>query len=235
MAVVRAAIATLRDVFRYLPANPWERSPIETCGDPPDRRDPELRGVVPDRPNRAFDIMDVLRRVVDRGSLFELSPEYGRSLITALARMDGHTVAVMANQSMHMGGVIDVAAAIKASRLLGLCDFFGLPVVCFLDTPGVITTKDQKHRRLMRHVFDWAIARLKRPVPKVSVVVRKAYGYALFGMGAGDPEGYTFAWPTAQIAFMGPEPALRVAFAPPDRGRRRSPCVPGGDGRAAAP
>jgi propionyl-CoA carboxylase beta chain/acetyl-CoA/propionyl-CoA carboxylase carboxyl transferase subunit len=107
---------------------------------------------------------------------------------------------------------MDVAASIKIRRILDACTAFGLPLVSFLDVPGVLPTPDQEHQRLLAHIYGLAVDRLRANVPKVSVFLRKAYGYALWGMSGADPEWYSFAWPSAQIAFMGPEPGVRVAW-----------------------
>jgi acetyl-CoA carboxylase carboxyltransferase component len=207
-----AACAYLRRAFGYLRSSPWDEEPVVRTGDPPDRFEPELRAIVPEDPAWGFDVKRVLERVVDSGSFLEWKPDYGRNLVCGLARLDGHTIAVIANQPRHLAGSMDVAASIKIRRMLDACSAFGLPLVSFLDVPGVLPTPDQEHQRLLAHIYGLAVDRLRAHVPKVSVFLRKAYGYALWGMSGADPEWYSFAWPSAQIAFMGPEPGVRVAW-----------------------
>ena len=207
-----AACAYLRRAFGYLPANPWEDPPVVRCGDPPDRLEPRLRSIVPDDPAWAFDVKRVIELVVDAGSFLEWKPEFGRNLVCGLARLDGHSIAVIANQPRHLAGSMDVAASIKIRRMLEACVAFRLPLVSFIDVPGVLPTPEQEHQRLLAHIYGLAVDRLRAHVPKISVFLRKAYGYALWGMSGADPEWYSFAWPSAQIAFMGPEPGVRVAW-----------------------
>ena len=206
------AIGMLRRVFGYFPANVFEAPPVVRTGDPADRRDPALREVVPERPNRAFDVKKVVESVVDRGSFLEILPEYGKNMVIGLARLDGHTVAIAANQPLHRAGALDIPAVHKLKRILRTCEGAAVPLVTFIDVPGVLPTKEQEHRRLLTEVYEYAIMRIRAPIPKISVFLRKAYGYALFGMSGADHEWYSFAWPSAQIAFMGPEPAVRVTF-----------------------
>ena len=206
------AIQALRRTFSYLPATPWEEPPVVKTGDPPDRIDPSLRTIVPEQPNRAYNVQTIIRSIVDRDSFLEWKPEYGKNLVTGLARMDGHTIAIIASQPMVRAGALDIPGVNKIRRMLTLCEEFHLPLLSLLDVPGVLPTLDQEHNRLLTGVYGLAIDRLRTPTPKISLDIRKAYGYAMFGMSASDPEWYTFAWPSAQIAFMGPEPGVRVAF-----------------------
>lgn len=206
------AVAALRRAFEYLPGNVWENAPVVKTGDSPGRTDPALREIVPLQPNRAYDVKKVIRSVFDQESFIEWAPEYGKNLISGIARLDGQTVAIIANQPMQRAGALDKEACIKISRTLTACDRFRIPLVSFIDVPGVLPTPDQEHRRLLTHVYGLAIQRLRVPVPKISVFMHKAFGYALWGMSGADHEWYHLAWPTAQIAFMGAEPGVRVAF-----------------------
>lgn len=208
----REAIATLRRVFAYLPGDAWEEPPTVASGDPPGRTDESLRRLVPSQPNRAYDMGRLVRSVFDGDSVLELLPEFARNLLAGLARLDGHPVTFIANQPMFRAGSIDLDACIKISRILTMCERFRLPLISFIDVPGVLPTPEQERRRLLAHVYALAIQRLRAPIPKISVVVRKAYGYAYYGMSGADHEWFGAAWPSAQIAFMGPEPAVRVAF-----------------------
>jgi propionyl-CoA carboxylase beta chain len=207
-----AAMLCLRRVFSYLPSNHDEAAPVAATDDPAERMDLSLREIVPEQANRVFDTRKVILKVVDEGSFIEMAPGFARNLITGLARLDGIPVAVMGNQSKFLAGTIDVKAAMKARRMFSLCEFASLPTVSFHDIPGILTTKEQEHARLVTETYDLAVARFRPSGPKLSVVVRKGYGYGFFAMSGTDPQGHTFAWPTARIAFTGPEPAAAVVY-----------------------
>jgi acetyl-CoA carboxylase carboxyltransferase component len=171
-----------------------------------------LRTILPENPNRAFDIRKVLNLVLDEGSFIEFSPDFARNLVTGLGRMDGWAVGIVANQSMAVAGTIDTAAMIKARRMLTIAHLYSIPFLSFLDTPGVLTTLEQEHSRLISEIYALAASRLRPAVPKVAVIVRKGIGFAYPMMTASDPESLTFAWPSARIAFTGPEPAARIVY-----------------------
>jgi acetyl-CoA carboxylase carboxyltransferase component len=204
------AINWLRKAFSYLPSAPGGEPPHVPCGTGEDVKDLELRHLVPANPAQAYDVRTVVGRVVDPGTLLELSPEFGTNLVTGLARLDGNSIAIMANQPQAKAGSLDISAMAKANRLLRLVGVCGLPLVSFVDTPGVLTTKDQEHNGLVRRIYSMSTERLRPNVPKISIILRKGVGFALFMMGAGDPEGLTFTWPEARISFTGPEPAAKV-------------------------
>jgi acetyl-CoA carboxylase carboxyltransferase component len=208
-----ATLALLRDVFSYLPAVPGGPPIQGPTGDPADRADPELREILPENPRGSFDMRKIVRRVCDRDSFLEWAPSYAPALLTGLARLAGRSVAVIANQPRMLAGTIDVRGLIKLRRICELAGRFELPLVSFLDTPGVLTTREQEHARLISEVYRTNVERLRPAIPKVAVVVRKGIGFALFAMGASDPEGLTLAWPSARIAFTGPEPAARIVHA----------------------
>jgi acetyl-CoA/propionyl-CoA carboxylase carboxyl transferase subunit len=206
------AIVALRKVFSYLPGSPFDEPPRVEPGDTSDRTDPTLRSLLPEGPKVPFDIRAIITRVVDRHSFLELAPDFAPNLVAGLARMDGSTVMVMANQSSWLAGVLDTSAVHKLTRYLELCSTFGLPVVTFVDTPGALSTKEQEHGRIVHDLYRAAAARLRVRIPRVAVVVRKGHGFAFFAMGGGDLEGLTLAWPSARIAFTGPEAAASVLF-----------------------
>jgi acetyl-CoA carboxylase carboxyltransferase component len=209
----RTAIAHVRRAFTYLPSRAGDPLPRLLVDDPPDRRDESLGDVLPQNPNRAFDIRKIVTVVLDRDSFFEWSPEFARNIVTGLGRLDGWPVVVAANQPMVLAGTIDVPAMIKFRRILDVANNYQLPVVTILDTPGVLTTKEQEHNRLISNVYQASMARLRPNVPKVAVVVRKGIGFAYMMMSGGDPEGMTYCWPSARIAFTGPDPAARIVNA----------------------
>jgi acetyl-CoA carboxylase carboxyltransferase component len=207
-----AAIAQLRKVFSYYPSYPGGAAPRRLGDDSANRLVPELRTILPENPNRAFDIRKVLNLVLDKGSFIEFSPDFARNLVTGLGRMDGWPVGIVANQSMAVAGTIDTAAMIKARRMLAIAHLYSIPFLSFLDTPGVLTTLEQEHSRLISEIYALAASRLRPAVPKVAVIVRKGIGFAYPMMTASDPESLTFAWPSARIAFTGPEPAARIVY-----------------------
>jgi acetyl-CoA carboxylase carboxyltransferase component len=205
-------LSTLRHAFGYLPGSPFERPPQGPTDDPADRADPVLRAVLPSNRRQPFDIREVISRVVDHGRFFELAPDFAPNLVAGLARFDGRTAVVLANQSTVLAGALDVDALRKTSRYLELSTTFSLPLVSFIDTPGVLTTKDQEHRRIVHDAYRAAATRLKAPVAKAAVVVRRGNGFAYFVMGGSDLEGVTLAWPSARISFTGPEAAVSVVY-----------------------
>jgi acetyl-CoA carboxylase carboxyltransferase component len=205
-----AAFAMLRRAFSYLPSRAGEAAPIIRNDDSPTRPCPELHEIVPERLSRAYDVKRVIQAIVDRDSFFEYSPEFAPNLVTGLARVDGKTVVVVANQPKAMAGVIDVGAVIKATKALRLCDELGLPLLSLVDTPGVLPTKEQEFQRLMTTLYEHGMRRLKPKVPKVAVVLRKGVGFGVMVMTAGDPEAVTFVWPNTQICFTGVDACVRV-------------------------
>lgn len=207
-----SAIALLRKVFSYYPGTPGGQPPRGPLHDPPDRSVPELRDVLPENPNRAFDIRKVIKLIVDSDSFIEFSPDFARNLVTGLARLDGWPIGIVANQSMAVAGTVDRSAMIKARRLLDIANLYSIPFLSILDTPGVLTTLDQEHARLISEIYALGISRLRPAVPKVVLVVRKGIGFAYQMMSGSDPEALTFAWPSARIAFTGPEPAARILY-----------------------
>ena len=205
-----SALAMIRQVFAYLPSRAGEPAPRLDVGDPPDRSCPELIEIVPARSTQAYDVRRVITTLVDRGTFVEFSPEFARNLVTGLARMDGQTVGIMANQPQALAGVIDVGAVIKARKILDLSGELGLPFLSLVDVPGVLPTKEQEHRRLMTMLYEHGSHRIRPRVPKVVVVLRKGVGFAIQAMSGGDPEAITFVWPNSQICFTGVEACVRV-------------------------
>lgn len=207
-----AAIDAIRRVFGYLPSHAGATPPVGDTSDPVDRPTPELAGIVPPNLAAAYDVRRVIEVVADRGSFIEWSPSFAPNMVTGLARIGGNTVAVMANQPQALAGTINGASLTKATRILTLAEDFSLPLINLLDVPGVLPSKEEEHARLMTRLYDFAVQRVRADIPKVSVVLRKGIGFALQAMSAGDPEGFTFAWPDSQIAFTGIEAAVRVTY-----------------------
>jgi acetyl-CoA carboxylase carboxyltransferase component len=205
-----AALAMVRVAFGYLPSRAGIDPPIVDCGDPPDRLCPELYDIVPMALKQAYDVRRVITTIVDRDSFLEFSPEFARNLVTGLARMNGRTVLLMANQPKFLAGVIDSAAMIKAKKIFNLCSELDLPLLSLVDTPGVLPTREQEHLGVMTALYENGVRRLRPTAPKVIVILRKSVGFAMQAMSAGDPEGITFAWPNSQICFTGVEACVAV-------------------------
>ncbi|GAB3686180.1 acyl-CoA carboxylase subunit beta [Actinocorallia lasiicapitis] len=200
------AFALARALLSFLPGSCWEAPPVYAVTEP-DLPMP----VVPADPRKTYDVRPVIRAVVDGASFLELQPRYGRNMVCALARIDGHPVGVIANQPQAMGGVLDIRACEKAARFVRMCDAFGLPLLTFVDTPGVLPSKGQEAAGVARRGAKLAQALATATVPRVSVVLRKGYGgaYVLMNSKALGADA-SFAWPGAEIAVMGPHGAVEV-------------------------
>ncbi len=205
------ALARIREYLGYLPSRAGEPPPRRPTSDDPERRDPGLLHVIPDSPRRAYDMRRVIRMIVDDGAMLELKPEFARSAITALARMNGQSVGIIANQPMVAAGTIDSAASFKISRFLSCCDAFDVPLIFLVDVPGFMPGRAEELRGIIRHsaklIYDLAVA----TVPKVTVILRKAYGLGYYAMGGrGMAPDLIVAWPSAEISAMGPEGGVQV-------------------------
>jgi acetyl-CoA carboxylase carboxyltransferase component len=206
------AIASARRFLSYLPTNWLDAPPIEPAIDArPDAR--PIREIVPLQERRAYDMHKVLDALVDEGSFFELKPLWARELIIGFARLDGMPVGIVANNPMHLGGVLFVDSSDKASRFIWLCDAFNVPLVFLADVPGFMIGSQVERQGIIRHGAKMITAVAEATVPKFSVIVRKAYGAGLYAMcgPAFDPDA-CLALPTAQIAVMGPDPAVNAVF-----------------------
>lgn len=207
------SLAAVRDLFRYVPGNNAERPPRGTDGDPHDRRAPELATVVPDNPNRPYDILDVIRRVVDDGAFYEVHAGFARNLVTGFAHLGGHSVGIVANQPAVLAGVLDIDSSDKGARFVRFCDAFNVPLVVFEDVPGFLPGVGQEHGGIIRHGAKLLYAFCEATVPKVTVITRKAYGGAYDVMNSKHVRGdVNLAWPWAEIAVMGPKGAVEVLF-----------------------
>jgi acetyl-CoA carboxylase carboxyltransferase component len=201
----------VRDYLSFFPGHNQAPPPVRECTDPVDRRTEELYEIVPTAPRRAYDVRKVIRAVVDDGEIFPMKPDWAKNLVTCLARVEGHPVGVVANQPMVLGGALDVNAADKAARFVWLCDAFGIPLVFLHDVPGFIVGSAVEKQGIIRHGAKMLFAVSEATVPKVSVVLRKSYGAGYFVMnGLAYEADYIVAWPTAEIAVMGPDGAVNI-------------------------
>jgi acetyl-CoA carboxylase carboxyltransferase component len=206
-------IALVRKVLSYLPNNMDETPPIVASSDPPDRRLDDVLSVLPERAKVAYDMHKILTRVFDAGSLLELKPFYDASLITAFARLDGHSVGVLANNPMQRAGAMGPGACEKATAFICLCDSFHVPLVFFHDTPGFFVSRAAEEKKMPLKIMTFIEALHHSTVPRLSVVVRKSYGMAHCNMSGGNMRSdYLVAWPTADVSFMAPEAASNVVF-----------------------
>jgi acetyl-CoA carboxylase carboxyltransferase component len=206
-------IALVRRVLSYLPDNARELPPVLRTGDPADRRLDDILTVVPERAKVAYDMHKVVTRVFDAGSMLELKPLYDPSLITALARLDGHSVGVLANNPMQRAGAMGPGACEKAIAFICLCDSFHIPLVFLHDTPGFFVSKAAEEKKMPLKIMTFIEALHHSTVPRLSVVVRKSYGMAHCNMSGGNMRSDCLvAWPTADVSFMAPEAAANVVF-----------------------
>ena len=208
------AMDKCKALLSFLPSNNKEKPPRIACKDDAERGVPELDALIPDRPSQAFDMMKVIKLVVDDGYFMELMEHYAQNCIIGFARFGGRSVGIVANRPSWAGGVIDINAADKMARFIRFCDLFSIPLVSFVDCPGYLIGSDQDWKGILRHgaklLYAWADA----TVPLISVIVRKSYAGAHYGMldksiGA----DLVFAWPTALVTIVGAETAASVIFA----------------------
>jgi acetyl-CoA carboxylase carboxyltransferase component len=209
----RACIAAIKAYLSYFPANNTERPPVTACADPAERRDDELLTLVPDSPRRAYEVKKVVRAVVDRDSFFEIKPGWAKNIVVGLARLNGAPVGIVANQPMVLGGALDNDAADKSARFIMLCDAFNIPLVFFQDVPGFMVGSKVERAGIIRHGAKMLYEVSEAKVPKLNVVMRKAYGAVYFVMcGRGYEPDLIVAWPTAEISVMGPEGGTNIIF-----------------------
>ena len=203
----------IKQLLSYLPSNNIDDPPSFHTGDPVDRKEEALASVIPDDTKRSYDMKKVIEAVVDKGEFFEVHKHFARNLITGFARLDGRAVGVIAQQPQFMAGSIDVDASDKGARFVRTCDCFNVPLVTFADVPGYMPGTDQEYRGIIRHGAKFLYAYCEATVPKVCVVTRKAYGGAYIVMSSKSLRGdINYAWPTAEIAVMGPDGAVDIVF-----------------------
>lgn len=206
-------IAQIKQLLRYLPSNCREKPPVITCTDPADRIEESLNTIVPDKSNRPYDMKKVITHVADNGECYESQQHFAKNMITCFARLGGKPVGIIANQPRFMAGCLDINASDKASRFIRFCDCFNIPIVTFVDVPGYLPGTHQEFGGIIRHGAKLLFAYPEATVPKVTVVIRKAYGGAYLGMCSGQTGAdMVIAWPTAEIAVMGAAGAANIIF-----------------------
>jgi propionyl-CoA carboxylase beta chain len=207
----RTCLAQTRELLSFLPSNNQEDPPRKPTEDSPHREVPELDTMIPLEPSRPYDVKDVVRAVVDEGYLFEVAEAYAANIVVGFARVGGRAVGVVANQPMILAGVLDIHSSMKAARFVRFCDCFNIPIVTFVDVPGFMPGTDQEYGGIIKHGAKLLFAFAEATVPKVTVILRKAYGGAYDVMASKHIRAdINFAFPTAEIAVMGPEGAVNI-------------------------
>ena len=203
----------IRELLSYLPQNNTENSPTKKTEDPFDREDPDLDRLIPSEANRPYDIKDVIARVVDEGRFFEIQPEFAANLVVGFARIEGHSIGIVANQPAHLAGCLDIDASVKGARFVQFCDAFNIPIVTLVDVPGFLPGTAQEYGGIIRHGAKLLFAYVEATVPKITVITRKAYGGAYDVMASKHVRAdLNFAYPMAEIAVMGPEGAVNIIY-----------------------
>jgi propionyl-CoA carboxylase beta chain len=207
------ALAQTRRLFNFLPLSNKSGVPTRPTIDPADRVDMSLNTLVPENANKPYNMKELLEIVVDEGDFFEIQPDYAKNIIVGFARMEGNTVGFVANQPMFLAGCLDIEASRKAARFIRFCDAFSIPLVTFVDVPGFLPGTSQEHNGVIKHGAKLLYAYAEATVPKITVITRKAYGGAYDVMSSKHLRGdVNYAWPTAEIAVMGPKGAVEIIF-----------------------
>ena len=203
----------VRQLLSYIPQNNLEDPPFVPTADPENRRDKELKTIIPGNPTRAYDMKNVIRHVVDEGQFLEVHEHWAQNIIVGFARLGGFSVGIVAQQPMILAGVLDIDASRKGGRFVRFCDAFNIPIVTFVDVPGFLPGVDQEHGGIILNGAKLLYAYCEATVPKITVITRKAYGGAYDVMSSKHIRGdISYAWPTAEIAVMGPEGAVSIVF-----------------------
>ena len=209
----RACLEGLRDLLAFLPQNNREDPPRHATHDPVDRADVELDRLVPSEASKPYDIKQLIARIVDDGYVFEIQPDHAPNIVVGFARLGGQPVGIVANQPMHLAGCLDIAASLKAARFVRFCDCFNIPVVTFVDVPGFLPGTAQELGGIIKHGAKLLYAFAEATVPKLTVITRKAYGGAYDVMSSKHIRAdFNFAYPTAEVAVMGPDAAVSIVF-----------------------
>ncbi|MGO1121150.1 acyl-CoA carboxylase subunit beta [Rhodovibrionaceae bacterium A322] len=207
------ALLELRRFLSFLPSNNREKAPRVTSHDPANREEFSLDSLIPDNPNKPYDIKELIHKVVDEGDFFELQPENAANIVIGMARMGGRSVGIVANNPMVLAGCLDIQSSIKAARFVRFCDCFNIPIVTFVDVPGFLPGTSQEYGGIIKHGAKLLFAYAQATVPKITCITRKAYGGAYDVMASKHLRGdLNYAWPTAEIAVMGPKGAVEIIF-----------------------
>ncbi len=206
-------IMALKKFLTYLPSNNVENPPLVQEDNSTPEINEKLRDIVPDDPNKAYDVKDVINLIADRNSFFETAELFAPNLVTGLARLKGKTIGIVANQPKVLAGVLDIDSSVKGARFIRFCDAFNIPILTLEDVPGFLPGADQEHAGIIRNGAKLLFAYSEATVPRITVILRKAYGGAFIVMNSKSLGGdFSFAWPTAEIAVMGPDGAVAILY-----------------------
>jgi propionyl-CoA carboxylase beta chain len=207
------ALFQLRRFMGFLPASNKELPPVRVSEDPSDRVELSLDTLVPDNPNKPYDMLELITKVVDDRDFFELQPDYASNILTGFGRMTGSPVGIVANQPMVLAGCLDNNSSRKAARFVRFCDCFNIPIITFVDVPGFLPGTSQEYNGIIKHGAKLLFAYAEATIPKITIITRKAYGGAYDVMSSKHLRGdVNFAWPHAEIAVMGPKGAVEIIF-----------------------
>lgn len=209
----QAAIAMTRELLSYLPSNNQEDPPAQPCEDDPFRAEESLKTIVPANPNKPYDIKEIIRAIVDSKHFFEVQEHFAKNIVVGFARMNGKSVGIVANQPAVLAGCLDIDASVKAARFVRFCDCFNIPLLTLVDVPGFLPGTDQEWGGIITHGAKLLYAYAEATVPKITLITRKAYGGAYDVMASKHIRAdINYAYPTAEIAVMGPEGAVNIIF-----------------------
>jgi propionyl-CoA carboxylase beta chain len=207
------ALLQLRRFLGFLPGNNREKPPTRPSTDPVDRLEPSLDTLIPTNPNKPYDMLELIEKVADEGEFFELQPDFAKNILVGFARLGGSPVGIVANQPIVLAGCLDIDSARKGARFVRFCDCFNIPIVTFVDVPGFLPGTAQEYGGIIKHGAKLLFAYAEATVPKVTVITRKAYGGAYDVMSSKHLRGdLNYAWPSAEIAVMGPKGAVEIIF-----------------------
>jgi propionyl-CoA carboxylase beta chain len=203
----------VRRLLAFLPANNMEDAPVVEMGDDPRRRDEEMLTILPENESHPYDVREVIYRVVDSADFLEVHPDYAQNIVVGLARLAGRTIGIVANQPLYLAGTLDIAASLKAARFVRFCDCFNIPIVTFADIAGYLPGTAQEHGGIITHGAKLVYAYAEATVPKVTCILRKAFGGGYIAMGSKHlGADVNLAWPTGSIAVTGPDAAVGIVF-----------------------
>ena len=206
-------ILGVKQLLSYLPSNNLENPPLTECSQTLNEVEERLRNIVPEDPDKPYNVKDIVELIVDDENYLEVAENHATNIFTAFARMDGHVVGIVANQPKVMAGTLDIDSSVKAARFINICDSFNVPIITLEDVPGFLPGTDQEHDGIIRHGAKLLYAYTYASVPKITVILRKAYGGAYIVMNSKGIGGdFSFAWPTAEIAVMGPDGAIAILY-----------------------
>jgi propionyl-CoA carboxylase beta chain len=207
------ALMMIRELLGYMPSNNMEDPPVAVCTDDIHREDERLQTIVPEDPNKPYDIKEIITTILDNQNFFEIQPHYAQNIVVGFGRLDGRSVGIVANNPAFLAGVLDISSSIKGARFVRFCDAFNIPIITFVDVPGFLPGTNQEFGGIIKHGAKLLYAYCEATVPKITVITRKAYGGAYDVMSSKHiGADVNFAYPTAEIAVMGPEGAVNILY-----------------------